>query len=286
MNAWVSNALFFATASMYVGASILFAAFLFGRGRSAPGVAPFLIGIGALLHAAHIVVSSLVLRICPVEGLHFPISVGAMLMCTAYAAMRRRFSIDVVGAFVAPLALTALLASRFAGGGPLAPSPHLKSAILPVHILVNLSGVALFSLAFAAAVGYLVQEKLLKQKRIAGLFQRLPALDALDLAEYRFLLAGFPLLTLGIITGSLWAARVDAFGRADMPRAILGYLTWVLFASVLLLRVGAGWRGRRAAYGTIAGFGAALLVLLFYWIRAEGGWALLSPLSRALASVP
>jgi ABC-type transport system involved in cytochrome c biogenesis permease subunit len=49
----------------------------------------------------------------------------------------------------------------------------------------------------------------------------------------------------------------------------LGYVTWLLFAGVLLLRAAAGWRGRRAAYGTIAGFGCAMLVLLFYLLRGK-----------------
>ena len=92
--------------------------------------------------------------------------------------------------------------------------------------------------------------------------------DALDKAEHRFLLAGFPLLTLGILTGTLWARRIEAGSASDIARAVFGYLTWFLFAGVLLLRAAAGWRGRRAAIGTIAGFGFALLVLVLYLVRS------------------
>jgi ABC-type uncharacterized transport system permease subunit len=52
-----------------------------------------------------------------------------------------------------------------------------------------------------------------------------------------------------------------------MARAAFGYLSWGLFGLVLLLRAAAGWRGRRAAYGTIAGFGFTVLVLLLYLVR-------------------
>ena len=131
----------------------------------------------------------------------------------------------------------------------------------------NLLGVALFTLAFASAVGYLVQEHLLKQKRLEGVFLRLPPLDALDRAEHRFLVAGFPLLTIGILTGTLWAREVEAGGAAQIVRALFGYVSWGLFGLVLLLRAAAGWRGRRAAYGTIAGFGFTVLVLLLYLVR-------------------
>ncbi len=269
MNIYVADALFLVTALIYTGASVLFLAYLMGSSLGAGKLPARLVAVGALFHAAHIVVSSFVLHVCPVAGIHFPMSVVSMLMCVGYLAMRRRYRIEVVGAFVAPLALTSLLASRFVGGGThvVDQAPKLKSALLPLHVTMNLLGVALFSLAFAAAVAYLVQEKLLKKKRVDGLFQRLPPLDSLDMAEHKFLLAGFPLLTVGILIGTLWARQVEEGGASDIIRAAAGYLTWLLIAGVLLLRAAAGWRGRRAAYGTIAGFGMAVLVLVLYLLR-------------------
>lgn len=252
----------------------MFIAFLLGWPRGEPDAggaagrvarwAPRLVAIGVPLHATHIVVASLVLHVCPVEGIHFAMSIASMLAAFAYVVARARFRIDVVGAFVAPLALTFLLASRFVGTGG---APKLRSAILPFHVAANLLGVALFTLAFASAVAYLLQEHHLKQKNLHGIFLRLPPLDALDRAEHRFLAAGFPLLTIGILTGTLWAREVEAGGAAEIARAVFGYLSWCLFGAVLLLRAAAGWRGRRAAYGTIAGFGFTVIVLLLYLVR-------------------
>ena len=272
MNIYVADTLFVLTALVYTAASVMFLAYLMGSGGPLGKLPARLVGFGAALHAAHIVISSLVLHVCPVEGIHFPMSVVAMFMCVGYGLMRTRYRIDVVGAFIAPLALTSLLASRFVGGGNsvVDQAPKLKSALVPLHVTMNLLGVALFSLAFASAVAYLVQEKLLKAKRVDGLFQRLPPLDSLDKAEHRFLLAGFPLLTIGILIGTLWAQQVEAGGARDIIRAAAGYLTWLLIAGVLLLRAAAGWRGRRAAYGTIAGFGMAVVVLVIYFLRSSG----------------
>jgi ABC-type uncharacterized transport system permease subunit len=261
--------LFAATAGAYIAACVLFVAFLGNEKFAAAGrIAPRLVAVGAVLHAAHIVVSSLVWHVCPVEGIHFAMSVVSLLACAVYLVMRRRYRIDVVGAFVAPLALTFLLASRLVVATE--PEQRYRSTILPLHVTVNLLGYALFSLAFAAAVAYLLQEKRLKEKKLLGLFRRLPPLDALDRAEHRFLLAGFPLLTIGILTGTYWAHEVEAGSVTDIARAVLGYATWALFAAVLGLRAGAGWRGRRAAYGTIAGFTFAVLVLIVYWIKSVG----------------
>ncbi len=267
MSETVAEVLFYLTAAAYVAASVLFLRFL-ARGKGDVGLlAPRLVGIGAALHATHIVVASLVLRVCPVEGIHFPMSVAAMAMSVAYVLARKRLKVEVAGAFIAPLALTSLLASRFVGGGA-EPGARIKSAILPFHVTTNLFGVALFTLASSAATLYLIQEHLLKKKRIDGVFRRLPPLDVLDRAEHRFLLAGFPLLTIGIITGTLWARRVEMGAPSEVLRAVFGYVTWLVIAAVLFLRAAAGWRGRRAAYGTIAGFGFAVVVLMLYLLRA------------------
>jgi ABC-type uncharacterized transport system permease subunit len=270
----LADLLFGATALVYSAACTTFLAFLLGwqagkpeSGGAAGGAArwgPRLVAIAVPLHTAHILTSSLIMHVCPVEGIHFAMSVASMLAALAYVVARSRFRIDVVGAFVAPLALTFLLASRFVGADG---TPRLRSAILPFHVAANLLGVALFTLAFAAAVAYLVQERHLKRKDLHGLFERLPPLDALDRAEHRFLVAGFPLLTIGILTGTLWAREVEAGGAAEIARAAFGYASWGLFGAVLLLRAAAGWRGRRAAYGTIAGFGFTVLVLLLYLVR-------------------
>jgi ABC-type uncharacterized transport system permease subunit len=264
----VANALFVLTAATYVAASVIFLRYL-ARGVGDVGrTGPRLILLGATLHAAHIVVASLVAKVCPVGGIHFPMSVASMLMCFGYVVARTRFRVQVAGAFVAPLALTSLMASRFVGGGN-EPGEHVKSVILPFHVLLSVFGLALFALAFSSAALYLVQDHLMKKKQIDGVSRRLPALDALDRAEHRFLLAGFPLLTIGIITGTVWAQRVEMGQASDVLRAVFGYVAWLVIAGVLFLRAAAGWRGRRAAYGTIAGFGFALAVLVLYLVRSQ-----------------
>jgi ABC-type uncharacterized transport system permease subunit len=263
----LSDALFLATALTYVIASGIFLAYLAGStNKRTSRFGPWVLALGVVLHATHIVVSSLVLHVCPVQGVHFALSVLSLCACIAYLAVRVRFRVDAVGAFVAPLALTFLVASRFVAATTDA-SASMGSAILPLHVTVNLLGDALFTLAFGSAVAYLLQERQLKKKHFTGLFQRLPPLDALDKAEHRFLLAGFPLLTIGILTGTIWARKVELGGPTDVARAIFGYATWLLFAGVLLMRAAAGWRGRRAAYGTIAGFGLSIIVLLIYLLR-------------------
>jgi ABC-type uncharacterized transport system permease subunit len=265
----VANLLFFATSVAYLAAAVLFLGFLAGaKGVSASArFAPVLLGIGAAMHGAHIYVASEVAHVCPVVGIHSAMSVVSFFLCCVYLALRSRWRIDVLGAFVAPLALSSLLASRFVGGGDIAPGPAVKNALLPLHVTTNMAGVALFSLACGAAITYLVQEKQVKKKKLEGVFQRLPPLDSLDRAEHKLLLWSFPLLTVGIVTGAFWTKKLEVAGALAALHAAFGYGAWVICAAVLLLRAGAGWRGRRAAYGTIAGFGFTVLLLVLYLLR-------------------
>jgi ABC-type uncharacterized transport system permease subunit len=131
--------------------------------------------------------------------------------------------------------------------------------------------VGLFLLAGAASAFYLCQERRLKERRTTPLQGKLPPLDALDLTEHRLLLAGFPLLTFGIVSGAVFAARIDSMTSASLARTALAYTTWILVAGVLVLRALAGWRGRRAAYGTLAGVACVLLVIGIYVAHSGGG---------------
>src|SRR6185437_2243868 len=98
----VVNVLFGATAAVYLAASVLFVADLVGR-AGASGLArtwaPRLVAVGVPLHATHIVLWSLVLHVCPVEGIHFALSIAALLASCAYVLARRKYRVDVVGAF-------------------------------------------------------------------------------------------------------------------------------------------------------------------------------------------
>jgi ABC-type uncharacterized transport system permease subunit len=261
----VIELVFYATAVGYAVASALFFHSLM-RAESAERSsewAPRTLWIAVILHAAYVATASFAAHVCPVQSIHFVGSIAALLASTLFLLLRKRSGIGALGAFVAPAALTFLLGSRFVGR----PDRPVPGGLLALHVTANVLGDALFLLATAAAVLYLVEERRLKQKRAASLFGRLPPLDALDTAEHRLLLGGFPLLTLGILTGTAWASRLENGSPAETARALFAYGTWVLFAGVLVMRAALGWRGRRAAYGTIAGFVFAVAVLVVYLLR-------------------
>lgn len=228
-------------------------------------LAPKLLGAGALGHGLYVTLASMVEHVCPVRSIHFLLSGLSLAAIGIYLVVRKRLRVHALGLLVSPLGLAFLLGTFFLGAP--GPVPKVSPLFIAAHVLANLLGVALFLLAGGAAALYLVAERRIKQKRPAMGRANLPALDTLDKAIHRFLILGFPLLTLGVITGTIWAKRLEAGSPEEVLRIVLGYATWLLIAMVLLLRVAAGWRGRRAAYGTLAGLGCALAILAMYLVR-------------------
>lgn len=238
-------------------------------GRASSRWAPHALGAGAIAHSVHLASALVVGGLWRVGAMPFALSLCALVVVSAYLALRVRMRIDAIGVVVSPIALTFLVAAQFVGRGE-APTGFPRT-LLALHIFANFFGVALFLLAGAAGAFYLFQERRLKAKRVSPLQGKLPALDALDSTEHRLLLAGFPLLTFGIVTGAMFAGRMDAWTSAGVARATLAYATWLLVAAVLVLRSVAGWRGRRAAYGTLAGVACVMLVIVIYAAHSSSG---------------
>jgi len=195
------------------------------------------------------------------------LTVISLAIASAQLIYMRYGKLAVLGAFVTPIALLMLLAAGLGHSVPEVPE-NVRSMLLPAHVLVNVLGLTAFTLAFAVASAYLIQEHLLRRRRISGVFTRLPSLDVLDSLGLKLLLVGFPLFTAGSVSGAIWAAKNPG---TMTPAQMLGLVAWAVFATVLLLRVAAGWQGKRAAIGTLVGFACALCVLVGYAIRATTG---------------
>ncbi len=233
--------------------------------------APRALLIGLVAHSVHLVVASFVTGVCPVASLPFALSLSAVMTTAVFLGLRKRAQVQAMGVAVAPLALMFLVGAQFVGQGTT--PPEVPRTLLAFHVTANLLGLGLFLLAGAAGAFYLLQERRLKTKRKALAGGKLPALDLLDLTEHRLLLAGFPLLTFGVVTGAMFMTSLGELTFAAELRIGLAYLSWFLVAGVLVLRAVAGWRGRKMAYGTLAGLVCVLLVIAAYVVRAGGGSA-------------
>ena len=130
------------------------------------------------------------------------------------------------------------------------------------HIILVFTGDAALALACGAGILYLLQEKGIKSKHPGFFFKRLPSLDLLDSVGYTCLSTGFGLLTVGLVTGFIYAKVIWGHFWSWDPKEVFSVGTWLVYAAVLHLRFRSGWRGRRSAIMTIIGF----FIILFTFI--------------------
>jgi cytochrome c-type biogenesis protein CcsB len=198
----------------------------------------------------------------PVTNLYESLSFFAWLIIGTLLIVNLKYKIKVLGSFLTPMALILMIFALALPKEILPLAPVLRSFWHPFHVLFAFLGNAIFTLAFCSGVMYLIQENRLKSKKMGAITKRLPSLKVLDDLNYQSLKFGFPLLTLGIITGAVWAEY--AWGRywGWDPKETWSLITWFLYAALLHQRLTVGWRGRKAAIMAIAGFLAVLFTFL------------------------
>jgi cytochrome c-type biogenesis protein CcsB len=167
-----------------------------------------------------------------------------------------------LGAFVLPLAFLALAYASISPGvsdriQPLIPA--LQSNWLTVHVLTCFLAYAAFAVAFGLAVMTLVKGG---QEGEAGRFRRLiPTAGWIEVLIDQAVTLGFVLLTLGIMTGSVWAHYAWGSYWSWDPKETWSLITWLVYAVMLHAR-SVGWRGRRMAWLALAGFACVLFTYL------------------------
>jgi cytochrome c-type biogenesis protein CcsB len=170
----------------------------------------------------------------------------------AYLYFERRYHQRAVGLIALPVALGLLLYATTipATAEPLVPALQ-NNLLLTTHVAVAIVAYGGFAVAFAAAVLHIIAS--------ATGSKRLPRLELLDEISYRAVVIAYPFLTLTIILGAVWANV--AWGRywGWDPKETASLVTWLIYGAYLHARVVRGWRGNRAAWLLVVGFGATLL---------------------------
>jgi ABC-type transport system involved in cytochrome c biogenesis permease subunit len=169
----------------------------------------------------------------------------------AYLWAERRYHQRIMALLALPVALVLLgyAATIPSDIEPLVPALQ-NNLLLTVHVAVAIVAYGAFTVAFAAALLYLIQPE--------GGRWGLPKPEVLDEIGYRAVVVGFPFMSLVLILGALWAET--AWGRywGWDPKETASLVTWLIYGAYLHARVVRGWRGRKAATLLIVGFVATL----------------------------
>ena len=144
------------------------------------------------------------------------------------------------------------------------PQPHIISSIttwqLDLHILASLLAYSILGLAVLQALLLAIQDQHLRNRNPGGFIRALPPLQTMESLLFQMIAAGFALLTLALISGTLFLE--DMFAQHLAHKTILSFIAWVVFAILLWGRWRFGWRGRVAIRWTIGGF---LFLMISYF---------------------
>jgi cytochrome c-type biogenesis protein CcsB len=202
----------------------------------------------------------------PLSNFYESLIFFAWTIVLLYLLMERRLKNRSIGVFVLPVAFLIMAYASIAPGinnriEPLIPA--LQSNWLTSHVLTCFMGYAAFTVAFALGMMFFVKTSAGGDLSKASVFIRLlPSEYQMDELMYSSATLGFIFLTLGIVTGSVWAHYAWGSYWSWDPKETWSLITWLTYAVMLHARLVRGWRGKRMAIMAIVGFGCVLFTYL------------------------
>ncbi|PID73896.1 MAG: c-type cytochrome biogenesis protein CcsB [Desulfobacterales bacterium] len=196
----------------------------------------------------------------PLSNLYESLVFFSWAIVIIHLVLESRVKNRVFGVFIMPLAFLSLAYASLAPDisdriQPLVPA--LRSNWLIAHVVTCFLGYAGFSVAFGISIMYLIQAEKGREHPLV-LVRRFPDASDLDDLTHKMIQFGFLFLSLGIITGAVWAD--SAWGRywGWDPKETWSLITWFIYATFLHARLMRGWQGKRIAVFSIIGFIAVM----------------------------
>lgn len=197
-----------------------------------------------------------------------PLGTGSLSIADSASLMGLVIGITGLPALVAPrfrgfatvvLGLAGLLA---AGTGSLPEPRAVTGAGWPfaVHVVLAMGAAGMFAIAAVSVVLLMLQDAQLRRPRPARWVAALPPVESLERALFTVLATGMAALTVAILAGLLFVTNL--FQQHLAHKVVLALTAWLVFAVLLIGRWRYGWRGRKAARYTLAGF---LLLAVAYF---------------------
>ena len=254
----------FLIAVVFYGVSSLYAIFMLRKGFREDNRINYCLLLGAAaFHTMAMVQRGFSFQRCPTNNLYEATIFVAWTIVTTYLVIGTWSRLRFVGAFASPIlfgiGVFALMPSLDPPYGDL---PVFTGGSRSLHAALILLSYGGFGLSAIAAVMYLTQEHDLKFNKLRAVFSLMPPIQRLELVTGRLLLAGFVLLTAGLIIGVIYLKQTeDVYFKGD-AKIFWSLLVWLGCLILLISRWRFAQRGRRLAWGAVGMFA---FVLLTFW---------------------
>jgi cytochrome c-type biogenesis protein CcsB len=266
-----SSLLFNVTTLSYMISMLVFFGFLATRNRTVGLVASSVAYVGFIVQTVAIILrwkESYTMGVghAPLSNLYESVVFFSWTIILIYGIIEFKYKYRIVGAFVVPFALLGMAWAQLyldSGIQPLVPA--LQSNWLLYHVITCFLGYAAFAVACGISIMYLIKEKMENpagDTAAGGLIGQFPSIKVLDDLNYKAIMIGFPLLTLGIVTGAAWANYAWGTYWSWDPKETWSLIVWFIYAAFLHARITRGWVGKRAAILSVVGFAATIFCYL------------------------
>jgi cytochrome c-type biogenesis protein CcsB len=234
-----------------------------------------LVGLGLVLQVTSLVFRGISAGRAPWGNMYEFTSLATAVAVLGTLVMLRKHTVRPLSVFVLlPVVVLMFIAGTvlYARSAPVVPALQSYWLVIHVSVIATASGVLLLS--GIASLLFLLRrhhaEGAEGSSTVGRLAARLPGAQVLDRVAYRTAIFAFPLFTVGVILGAIWAEA--AWGRfwGWDPKEVTAFITWVVYAAYLHARATAGWRNTRAAWINVVGTGVVLFNLFFINIVVSG----------------
>jgi ABC-type transport system involved in cytochrome c biogenesis permease subunit len=216
-------------------------------GKMIPGrLATLLLAAGLATHYFALLERSRGLHTVPYHDLYGSMSLFGWLLALTYLGLELYHRQRSVGAFVVPFILVFFLAAHLAPADRLSPPPA-RGAIFAFHVTLSILAYAAFALSFVLSLVYLMQERILRSRRMSGIVWRLPPLELLEDMSQSSVLIGLVTIAIGTLLGFIWVDRLTGQISFYDPKYVVTLVVLLLYALYFGLARTTGWRGARAS---------------------------------------
>jgi len=215
------------------------------------------------MHSVDLVVRFVEIGAASLQYGQFYMSLQAWFFVLIFFVLWWRLKHDFLAMITAPLALILFASSLAVRTQVLAVPEQFSGLWFSLHVGTIFVSLALIAMAFGAALAYLYLERKIKTKaKMPGFSKDLPSLETFDRANHWAVSIGFPLYTVSLLAGFLWASFTWKRAISWDPKEIISIFIWILFAVLFHQRLALGWRGRKPAKTAIVLFVLCMVSLL------------------------
>lgn len=174
-----------------------------------------------------------------------------------YLIIEKIYKLNVLGIFASGITMAAVLYASVLPDEIEPLIPALKSHWLTFHVLCFVFAYGAFALSFGAGIYYLLLGRIKKDSE-----EKKKSLITLEDLIYKIIAFAFPWMTLGIITGAIWANNAWGTYWSWDPKETWSLITWLVYAAFLHARYNYKWKGTVTAILAIVGFAVVMFTYL------------------------